>query len=245
MMNCKELTNDLLVDYADWQLAPHERNRVARHLDVCEPCQVRRNELEGMTGALRHATDSPPAALMAQLDRAVLGALPAVAPPAPRRRRPLAFVGIAAVLVVGLAAFFAGQRTAPRPEPKVFVRETPTAIPKAEPIQPKAEPALETPLKKPTPKPVPPEKIPEPAPNSTPAPAPVIVKVPPPVPAPHPLPKPGDLNGDGVVDIADARILQQMITQGLPLPAHADLNGDGVVDIADVREILRTELASR
>jgi len=53
------------------------------------------------------------------------------------------------------------------------------------------------------------------------------------------------LNGDGVVDIADARLLQQRITLGQPLPANADVNGDGTVDIADVREILRSELAAR
>jgi hypothetical protein len=57
--------------------------------------------------------------------------------------------------------------------------------------------------------------------------------------------KRGDLNGDGVVDVADARLLQQLLTQGLPLPPEADVNGDGVVDIADVREILRIELATR
>ena len=48
-----------------------------------------------------------------------------------------------------------------------------------------------------------------------------------------------------MVDIADARLLQQRLTQGLPLPALADVNGDGIVDIADVREILRVELAAR
>jgi hypothetical protein len=55
----------------------------------------------------------------------------------------------------------------------------------------------------------------------------------------------GDVNGDGSVDIADARTLQQALILGLPLPAEADVNGDGIVDVADVRQITRAEVAAR
>jgi hypothetical protein len=55
----------------------------------------------------------------------------------------------------------------------------------------------------------------------------------------------GDLNGDGIVDIADARALQQALVLGQPLPPQADVNGDGAVDVADVRQITRAEVAAR
>lgn len=45
----------------------------------------------------------------------------------------------------------------------------------------------------------------------------------------------GDINGDGIVDIADVSLLinEMLLSQGLDLDI-ADLNGDGIVDIADV-----------
>lgn len=241
-MNCKELTNDRLLDYADWQLAPHERHRVARHLDVCEPCRGRRDDLEGMTGALRRSADAPPAALLAQLDRAVLGGLPRTIEPASPKRRlwPLAAVGVAALLLIGVVSFLVGERSARTTDP-VVVRETPPAPPPPAPgpqptvEAPKPSPPLEPPaLPRPRPQP-------EPPPPPPPPPPPVIVKEPP----PEPPPLRGDFNGDRTVDIADARLLQQWITLGQPLPPNADVNGDGTVDIADVRQILRAELAAR
>jgi hypothetical protein len=66
-----------------------------------------------------------------------------------------------------------------------------------------------------------------------------------PEPEPSPAPLAGDLNGDGVVDIADARMIQQIVVAGLPAPAGADANGDGLVDVADVRHITRHEVAAR
>jgi anti-sigma factor RsiW len=247
-MSCKELTNDLLADFADWQLAPHDRNRVARHLEVCEPCRVRRDDLEVMSGALRGAAEPPPAALLLQLDRAVLGALPRAeaSPSVPRRLRSWPLLrGAAAIVLVGLVSFLAGRRTAPGPAPQVAARE----IPAVAPPRPAVEPARPFPGAIPGSHPGPaavtaePRRAPPPEPRS--APATGIARGTTPFPQGIPPPLLGDLNGDGVVDIADARILQQMITQGLPLPAHADVNGDGVVDIADVREILRAILASR
>src|SRR5205814_4021431 len=105
-MTCQELTNDLLLDYAEWHLPPNERNRVALHLDVCEPCRARRDDLEGMTGALRRAAEAPPAALMAQLDRAVLSSRPKTRPvqaaPAKRPRWPIAVGAVAALILVAV-----------------------------------------------------------------------------------------------------------------------------------------------
>jgi anti-sigma factor RsiW len=235
-MTCDDLTNDLLSDYADWQLAPQERNRITRHLETCEGCRVRRDDLEGMTGALRRAPEGPPTAIMRELDRAVLGMLTrgGASRPLLRRRltRPL-LGGIAAIVLVGLVAFLAGRRMG-LPVSPVADRQAAAVTPKGDRPATLPEPAGTSP-------------VPGPAPRSEPAQPPParIAKGGSSAPAVPSLPKPGDLNGDGVVDIADARILQQMITRGLPLPAHADVNGDGVVDIADVREILRAVLASR
>ncbi|MBO4871564.1 MAG: BspA family leucine-rich repeat surface protein [Muribaculaceae bacterium] len=52
---------------------------------------------------------------------------------------------------------------------------------------------------------------------------------------------PGDLNGDGVVDVADVNICINVILERVTDPAIealADLNGDGTVDVADVNMII-------
>ena len=48
----------------------------------------------------------------------------------------------------------------------------------------------------------------------------------------------GDVNGDGVVDIADVNAAIDMIL-GLKSPTtEADVNGDGTVDVADMNAII-------
>ncbi|MBO4871475.1 MAG: dockerin type I repeat-containing protein [Muribaculaceae bacterium] len=57
----------------------------------------------------------------------------------------------------------------------------------------------------------------------------------------------GDLNGDGVVDIADVNICINIILElnnDPELKELADLNGDGVVDVADVNAIINIILAN-
>ena len=50
----------------------------------------------------------------------------------------------------------------------------------------------------------------------------------------------GDLDGDGLVTLADLRLLLQMLLGKTPVDlTHADLNGDGQLSLADVR----TEIA--
>jgi anti-sigma factor RsiW len=69
---------------------------------------------------------------------------------------------------------------------------------------------------------------------------------PPPATAAAPAPAPrGDLNGDGLVDIADARAIQILVLRGAAPPPEADVNGDGAVDIADVYAITRSEVGGR
>jgi hypothetical protein len=273
-MNCRELTNDLLADHAGWKLAPDERRLVAAHLDGCARCRGRRDELEGIASALRNTAPRPPAALLEELDRAVLGALPR------REHRPRLWPwAAAAALLLGLTALLSIRFLQPAPESRTAI--APAAELRDEP--PKEDP-------KPTPKPEPkPEPRPEPKPDPKPEPKPDLPAVaqppdrakegpkpdlpaiaqpperakqevkpvppdpkpaPPPPPPPPPPPAPkvivmGDVNGDGSVDIADARTLQQALILGLPLPAEADVNGDGIVDVADVRQITRAEVAAR
>src|SRR5574341_426237 len=107
-MNCSELTNDRLLDYADWELPPHERNGVARHLETCDSCRTRRDDLEGMAGALRHDLEGPPPGLLAELDAAVLGR---ARTPVRRRSTPWRpfLAGAAAALVVAALAWLALQ----------------------------------------------------------------------------------------------------------------------------------------
>lgn len=50
----------------------------------------------------------------------------------------------------------------------------------------------------------------------------------------QPEPVRGDLNGDGVVDIADVNIAINIMIGQAPATEASDLNGDGITDIADV-----------
>lgn len=54
--------------------------------------------------------------------------------------------------------------------------------------------------------------------------------------------KPGDVNGDGMVDVADiSYIISVMSGVGVGsdmVPASADVNGDGVVDVADIAAVI-------
>ena len=57
----------------------------------------------------------------------------------------------------------------------------------------------------------------------------------------------GDLNGDGVVDVADVNICINVILERVTDPAIkalADLNGDGTVDVADVNMIINIILSN-
>ena len=48
----------------------------------------------------------------------------------------------------------------------------------------------------------------------------------------------GDVNGDGVVDIADVNGAIDIILGVTASKPDADVNGDGVIDIADVNKII-------
>ena len=51
-------------------------------------------------------------------------------------------------------------------------------------------------------------------------------------------PEVGDINGDGVITIADVTVLIDMMMNGEELPPYADVNGDGIVGIGDVTALI-------
>ena len=55
----------------------------------------------------------------------------------------------------------------------------------------------------------------------------------------------GDLNGDGLVDIADVNIVINMMLGKEPMTPAGDLNGDNMVDIADVNKVINLMLGKR
>ncbi|HXX94112.1 MAG TPA: zf-HC2 domain-containing protein, partial [Planctomycetota bacterium] len=208
-MTCTDLTNDLLVDYGDWRIGPEDRSRVTRHLEGCEPCRLRREDLEVMAGALGRSSEPPPPALVRHLDRAILGDSGRLsnAPASGRalRVRPGRLAGIAAGLLLAmLGGYLAGRRAAPDtllvksapgtpsgvPGPSLSPGRRDSPDPRTIPIRPDGPPGGA-----PTPRP----EIPPPAP---------LAHEPSPARAAPPLPLHWDLNGDGVVDIADVRILE-------------------------------------
>ncbi|MDY4781495.1 MAG: dockerin type I repeat-containing protein, partial [Sodaliphilus sp.] len=48
----------------------------------------------------------------------------------------------------------------------------------------------------------------------------------------------GDINGDGVLDVADASALIDMVLNSGTCTEVADINGDGVLDVADVSALI-------
>lgn len=52
------------------------------------------------------------------------------------------------------------------------------------------------------------------------------------------VPMPGDVDGDGVVNIADVTALIDILLSGGTAPANADVDDDGIVNIADVTALI-------
>ena len=53
----------------------------------------------------------------------------------------------------------------------------------------------------------------------------------------------GDINGDGLVNVADVTALIQIILNSTPVDLDlADLNGDGLVNVADVTTLIQIVL---
>jgi len=171
MMDCRDLTNDLLVGRLD--------SEVRVHLEGCPDCRARREELQSLEadlGALGRA-------LGGREDRALVRGILAALPRAPASKFPAWrwAAGLAAAAAVLLIIVFASS------EPPAPPRAEMVAVPAPPPIESLLDPVP------PAPPPVPPLP-PTPVPDKTPAPvvpAPVLPPAPPaPVNPVPPAPKP-------------------------------------------------------
>ena len=55
----------------------------------------------------------------------------------------------------------------------------------------------------------------------------------------------GDLNGDGVVDVADVTMMISMaLGNSAASLSLADLNGDGIIDVSDVTAVIQIALSN-
>jgi hypothetical protein len=251
-MDCRTLTDDLLLDYSERKLHRDPRKQVEKHLDGCTPCRDRFEEVKSIARVMtRTLAPNPPAELMAQLDGSVLR----TAARKPRSIHPAiwaaAGVAAAAALIIGLVAWANRHEASDprdivgRPQDVVTppVEPAKPAPPKPAPRRPDPEPELPKPEpprpEPPAPEPVPPvNKFPRPEPPM-PEPEPEPPKPEPPKPEPVPVPvlaRLGDLNGDGKIDIADRMILTAYLNDEGEVDAKiADLNDDGRIDVADAQ----------
>jgi hypothetical protein len=78
--SCDEITGDLLADYADGTLEDEFRRKIEKHLEGCDFCRARAQDIRIITGALREdpqlSEDIP---VPESVDRAVLGTIREVA----------------------------------------------------------------------------------------------------------------------------------------------------------------------
>ncbi|GEM_PF-4867359 len=217
-MNGGHPTNDLLFDLGEQRLPGELAERLEAHLLDCGSCRRRFDEVRTIGSALRRTALQPPPAL-AELDRQMVSLLSS------RRRilrRSAAISGIAAAVALSVVAYFAvPRRTLPPPAPQP---------PSASVAQPRKEP--QSPKSK--------MELPDSSPPREEGTAPLrdLGRV------LRPRRIPGDINGDGIVDVADRLLLSRHLSGRAPLPESnsADVNGDGALDVADL-QLLSREIA--
>ena len=249
-MDCRRLTDDLLLDHSERRLNRDTRKQVEKHLHGCAPCGDRFEEVQSIARAMaRTLAPNPPAELVAQLDAAILKGAP---PPVLRRLHPAfwSVAGIAAAAAVVLALVSWANRHETSIEPELVGKPpnvNPPPVEPPRPAPPKPQPPREV-IATPDPKAEPPKpEPPKPEPqivNKYPRPEPPIdpePEPPKPEPKPEPIPVPvlvklGDLNGDGKIDIADRMILTAVLNDEEEGDLKiADLNNDGKIDVADAQ----------
>ena len=67
-LTCREFV-ELVTDYLDGALAPAERERFDRHLDMCEGCREHLDQMDATLRALRAAGEDPEPGEVEGLDR--------------------------------------------------------------------------------------------------------------------------------------------------------------------------------
>ncbi|MBI2900443.1 MAG: hypothetical protein HYY17_09665 [Planctomycetes bacterium] len=216
-MTC--VTNDVLLDLSERRLAGELSDRVETHLLDCDACRARFGEIRAIASAVRRCTGTPDA-LLSRLDGGMAEILAR-----PRRRRLAVPAAIAAALAVAALVYLAApDRPMPPPPPAL------SAIAAAPPL-PRAETEIRTERRSPASEAAVVTDARRPAEDATPD-------------LPWRPARPGDVNGDGLIDVADRLVLARYLAGRTPAPdpAVADLNGDGAIDVGDV-QILTREIA--
>lgn len=229
-MNCKMISHDRLLDYADKRLPADEAEAICRHLDLCRHCRRLFDEATMLSSAIKESPELTGAkAITPEMDLAVFAEIRKASARMRRKSRKTPWRVILAYAAAVLISIV--MPTIVILSLKGVERRNMEAV--ASHRQPTAE----------TLRPIAP--IPNPPTVAVTLPAPAAVpKMPGKI---APLKVRGDINGDGVVDIADAMLLQQAIlgeaVSSLD-PANSDVNGDQRIDILDIREIATATLAT-
>ncbi len=193
-MDCKGVTNDLLVDYADRLSQGDERAAIDQHLNKCRGCRVRYEEVKLIAGGVRTTLKAPVhKALSDQLDAAVLGNLDKLvqeAAPSLHRKRIFwaSSIAVAASLVIGIVVWATTRGDSPTLDDTIVKKNESPEPPKTEiptPVPPKTEDpkppvTVKTPPPPKTEEPIapPPPKTETPAPPKTETPAPPKTETP-------------------------------------------------------------------
>lgn len=179
MMECRDLTNDVLAD----AVSPEGR----AHLERCAACRGRRSEVRSLAAALAALGRALPDASNPALVRRIAARIPRQAP----RAGWTWAAGIAAAAAILLVVLFAARQPS---RPATPPARDMVAVPARPPIEMVLDPVPPPPAPKPAepvPAPVPPPVVlPTPAPAPEPAPGPKPAEPRPPAPAPVAPPRP-------------------------------------------------------
>ncbi len=193
-MDCKGVTNDLLVDYGERLSKGDERAAIDQHLNKCRGCRVRYEEVKLIAAGVRTTMQAPVhKALSDQLDAAVLGNLDKLvqqAAPSVHRKRIFwaSSIAVAASLVIGIIVWAATRGGQEKPADNIVkTGDTTPQPPKTDistPVPPKSETpkppvTVENPPAPKTENPIAPPKTETPAPPKTETPAPPKTETPP------------------------------------------------------------------
>lgn len=211
-MNCQSLTHDLLLDYADNKLTSKEAQGTKHHLAQCQPCKRRLNEVTLISSAVQ----TSPAMRFSKpiapdMDVAVLAEIKTAGLRIRNRSRTIPW-RVAMPYAAAAAIAIVAVVVLQYLQTHPIRSETAIVYHPVSSTEKRTEVAKETPI-------TPAED------GSQPVVARKIL---------------GDVNGDGVVNIADAMLLSRALAGETTLDvtlANGDFNGDHRVDIADVRAI--------
>ncbi|MBI4834671.1 MAG: hypothetical protein HY811_07640 [Planctomycetes bacterium] len=210
-MECKEILNDMLVDFNEKALPAKTAQMISDHLAGCNNCRQRCEQIKSIHSALKFSAElTRHINIPEKMDKQIREAIPEIIKThrmAARRRVITVFASAAAAILI----IFSGWLVFMNMEKSEESKSQPTAM---SPSRPEPTPPHET---TPQVNPPPMETTPEP---------PVVVME---------EPVKGDINKDGELNIVDSMLICQYILKEREITdaESADINGDGKVDIGD------------